>query len=67
MGLNKYYIDGSSVPSEEVDSVSKFIEGSADNFRVDLTKSCSYIAFYDEKINPSDFPQLHQCKIQQLP
>lgn len=67
MGLNKYYIDGSSVPPEEEETVSKFIEGRAFTSDIDPNNKCSFLAFFDESEDPSTFPQLRHCKIQQLP
>lgn len=66
MGLRKYYIDGSSVPSEEISSVSNFIECNAWNSQIVLDKQCSYIALWEENINPADFPLLKHCKIEEL-
>ncbi len=67
MGLKKYYIDGSDVPDNEVPSVMYFIEHESFNHALDLERKCSYVAFWEERFNLSNFPELKSCKIRELP
>lgn len=67
MGLKKYYIDGSDVPSDEVLSVMEFIENRSYTHAWIPNEKCSYIAFWEESINPSAFQELKHCKIHETP
>ena len=67
MGLKKYYIDGSDVPSDDISSVMDFIQNRSYSHVWVPDKTCSYIAFWEESINPSAFPELKHCKIRELP
>lgn len=66
MGLIKYYIDGSDVPPDDIPSVMDFIETNSFTYAWDPNSRCSYIAFWEENINPSSFPELKHCKIHNL-
>ncbi len=66
MGLKKYYIDGSNVPPDDIQSVMEFILNQSYSSALDPNKKCSFVAFWEEDINPSDFPILQHCKIHDL-
>lgn len=67
MGLKRYYIDGSDVPLDDIPAVMDFIENRSFCHAMDTNRRCSYIAFWEEHINPSSYPELSQCKIHSLP
>lgn len=67
MGLKKYYIDGISIPDEQIRTIEDFIQINAFTYSAVPEKKCCFIAFWEETIDPTRFPCLKDCLIQQLP
>lgn len=67
MGLKKYRIDTGSLAPEEQDKAIQFIENNAYNHKYIPNTKGEYVCFWEEAVNPSVFPVLSGCMIEELP
>lgn len=67
MALKKYYIDTSPLSSEDQRKAIEFIQINAwDSAYVPFSKGCFHCT-WEEKINPSLFPSLAHCIVEEIP
>lgn len=67
MALKRYYIDTSPLPSEKQRQAIEFIQMNAwEHEYVPYSKGCFHCT-WEENINPSHFPLLAHCIVEELP
>lgn len=67
MGLKKYYIDTSPLPSDAQKKAMTFIENNAwTSSYIPRSNGC-YECTWEDTVNPLLFPELSQCIVEDLP
>ena len=67
MTLKKYQIDTTPLLPEDQEKAIQFIETNAFNHQYIPNTSGQYVCFWEETVNPSAFPMLSGCVIEELP
>lgn len=67
MSLIKYRIDASILPPGEREESMEFIESRSFNHSFIPGSNGAYECFWEETVNPLDFPLISRCIVQRLP